>query len=154
MYFLFLYLIKRQFLNPWIHALCSLAHKSTIKVPRAGLCLFLPLPLSSSQRGHSFRSNSYCPFLPPMYPTWSSGRSGMAAPAKAVMCRHTHTCAVSSMCSLYTWLQLFLGNCTRWFLRGLNQRIAALHSSSDTCMLFLPSPGLSWIAKLGAFPED
>lgn len=45
--------------------------------------------------------------------------------------------------SLYTGLQLSLGICTRWLLWDLNQRIVALHSSSDMCMLFLPSPEFS-----------
>lgn len=33
----------------WFHALGSLAHKRVIKVPLAGLCLFLPSPLSGSR---------------------------------------------------------------------------------------------------------
>lgn len=114
-----------------IHPL-GLAHKSIIKMPWAGLCLFLPLP-SSSQRGRSFWSNFFCcPFLPPMHPTWSSeGKSGFVA---LVMYRCIYMCGVNSMCThLYTPLQLFLGICTGWLLRGLNQRIVALHSSSCAC---------------------
>lgn len=41
--------------------------------------------------------------------------------------------------SVYPWLQLSLGVCTKWLLWDLNQRIVSLHSSSDVCMLFLPS---------------
>lgn len=115
---------------------------------------FCHCPSHVPQRGRSFWSNSCCPFLLPMQPTWSHGRqSGFVASAESLMLRYP-LCRVSSVYThLYTRLQLFLSVCTRWSLWGLNQRIAALHSSSDMYVLFPPSPGLSCIAKRGAFPR-
>lgn len=117
-------------------------------MPWAGLCLFLPLSLSCSQRGHSFWSSSCCPFLPPVHPTWSSRRKPGLWPCKGCVCRYTYVCGGTH---LYTQLQLFLGVCTRRWLWGLNQRIAALHSSSDMCMLLLPALGFPELPSLVPF---
>lgn len=66
------------------------------------------------------------------------------SPTVAVYYRYTHKCSMNSMYThLYTWLQLFLGICTRW-LWGVNQRVA-LRYSSDMCMLLCCScPALSF----------
>jgi hypothetical protein len=57
------------------------------------------------------------------------------SPTKAVC---TQILPLNMVCThLHTQLQLSLGIWTRW-LRGLNQRTAALHSSFDLCVLLPP----------------
>lgn len=113
-------ILKHEFM-PW----APLAHNSVIKVPWAGLCLFLLLLLSCSQRGHSFWSNSCCPFLPPIHPTWSS---------RGHICTdYTYVCG--EYLPLHTTSALPL-NLYQVVVKGLNQRIAALHSCSDIACCF------------------
>ena len=86
-----------------------------------------------------------CPLRTPL---GALGGSLGLQPRPRFVCRCTHVCSLSSVHThLYTRLQPFLGISTRWWLQGLRQGLAALHSFCDLvtrapCCPALGSPGL------------